>query len=32
MFGRPISYYQMFSKSKAAYESLVSEIENRINA
>ena len=31
-FGRPISYYKVFSKSKAAYESLVSEIENRINA
>lgn len=31
MFGRPISYYKMFSKSKAAYERLVSEIENRIN-
>lgn len=32
MFGRPISYYKMFSKSKAAYENLVKEIEYKINA
>lgn len=30
MFGRPISYYKMFSDSRAAYESLVSEIRKRI--
>jgi len=32
MFGRPISYYKMFSKSRKAYENLVEEIENSINA
>ena len=31
MFGRPISYYKMFSTSKIAYENLVKEIKNRIN-
>lgn len=30
MFGRPISYYKTFSKSKSAYEKLVEEIENRL--
>ena len=32
MFGRPISYYKAFSKSRKAYENLVDEIERRINA
>lgn len=31
MFGRPISYYKMFSKSKSAYEKLVSVIEQKLN-
>lgn len=31
MFGRPISYYKMVSKSRKAYESLVEEMENRMN-
>lgn len=30
MFGRPISYYKQFSKSRKAYEDLVKEIENRM--
>ncbi len=30
MFGRPISYYKMFSDSRHAYEELVEEIKNRI--
>lgn len=30
MFGRPISYYKMFSTSRTAYEQLVNEMENRI--
>ena len=32
MFGRPISYYKTFSKSRKAYESLVDEIEKRIDS
>ena len=32
MFGRPISYYKMFSNSKSAYERLVDEMENRMKA
>ena len=32
MFGRPISYYKMMSKSRKAYENLVGEMERRINA
>ena len=32
MFGRPISYYKTISKSRKAYENLVEEIENRMNA
>ena len=32
MFGRPISYYKRFSKSRKAYEDLVKEIERRMNA
>lgn len=32
MFGRPISYYKQFSKSRKAYEDLVKEIERRMNA
>lgn len=32
MFGRPISYYKNFSKSRKAYEDLVKEIERRMNA
>ena len=32
MFGRPISYYKMFSESKSAYERLVAEMESRMNA
>ena len=32
MFGRPISFYKMFSKSKTAYENLVEEMEKKINA
>ena len=32
MFGRPISYYKAISKSRKAYENLVEEIENRMNA
>lgn len=31
MFGRPISYYKIFSKSKDAYESLVKEMIKRMN-
>lgn len=31
MFGRPISYYKMFSDSKTAYEQLVLEMENRMD-
>jgi chromosome partitioning protein len=31
MFGRPMSFYKMFSKSRTAYESLVDEMINRIN-
>lgn len=31
MFGRPISYYKLFSDSKAAYERLVEEMEKRMN-
>lgn len=30
MFGRPISYYKMFSESKTAYENLVSEMNRKI--
>lgn len=30
MFGRPISYYKMFSKSKDAYENLVKEMIRRM--
>lgn len=30
MFGRPISYYKMFSKSRSAYERLVKAMEKRI--
>jgi len=30
MFGRPISYYKMFSPSKTAYENLTAYIEQRI--
>lgn len=30
MFGRPISYYKVFSDSKTAYERLVTEIRDRI--
>lgn len=32
MFGRPISYYKIFSKSKTAYEKLVDAMENRIQS
>jgi len=32
MFGRPISYYKEFSKSRRAYENLVAEIKKRIGA
>ena len=32
MFGRPISFYKLFSKSKTAYENLVEEMEKKINA
>lgn len=32
MFGRPISYYKTFSKSRKAYEDLVDEIKERMNA
>ena len=32
MFGRPISYYKMYSDSKSSYERLVEEIENRMRA
>ena len=32
MFGRPISYFKMFSDSKSAYEQLVDEMERRMNA
>ena len=32
MFGRPISYYKMVSKSRKAYEDLVAEMEVRMNA
>ena len=32
MFGRPISYYKMFSDSKTAYERLVTEMENRMES
>lgn len=31
MFGRPISYYKMFSESRSAYESLVADMKKRIN-
>lgn len=31
MFGRPISYYKMFSPSKTAFEKLVNEVEHRIS-
>lgn len=31
MFGRPISYYKLFSNSKKAYEDLVDEMVRRIN-
>ena len=31
MFGRPISYYKEFSKSRRAYENLVGEIKKRVN-
>lgn len=31
MFGRPISYYKLFSPSKTAYEKLVSVMESRMN-
>lgn len=31
MFGRPISYYKTFSKSRKAYEDLVAEMEKRMN-
>lgn len=31
MFGRPISYYRIKSKSKAAYEKLVDELTDRID-
>ena len=30
LFGRPISYYKMFSQSRTAYENLVAYIEKRI--
>lgn len=30
MFGRPISYYRMFSDSRSAYENLVAEMNQRI--
>ena len=30
MFGRPISYYKLFSDSKNAYEKLTDEIKKRI--
>jgi len=32
MFGRPISYYKMISKSKTAYENLVNAMENKIES
>lgn len=32
MFGRPISYYKMFSKSKTAYEKLVEVMEEKIES
>lgn len=32
MFGRPISYYKTFSKSKTAYEKLVDVMENKIES
>jgi chromosome partitioning protein len=32
MFGRPISYYKLLSKSKTAYENLVNEMTKRIDA
>jgi cellulose biosynthesis protein BcsQ len=32
MFGRPISYYKMFSDSRTAYENLTSEMKKRIDA
>lgn len=32
MFGRPISYYRMFSESRTAYENLTDEMIKRINA
>lgn len=32
MFGRPISYYKTFSKSRKAFESLVEEMEKRMDA
>lgn len=32
MFGRPISYYKEFSKSRKAYEALVTEIKKRTKA
>lgn len=32
MFGRPISYFKMFSDSKNAYERLVDEMERRMKA
>lgn len=32
MFGRPISYYKMISKSKSAYEKLVNVMENKIES
>lgn len=32
MFGRPISYYKMISKSKSAYEKLVNAMENKIES
>lgn len=31
MFGRPISYYKLFSKSKSAYEKLVSVMEQKLS-
>lgn len=31
MFGRPISYYKMYSESKTAYERLVDEMINRMD-
>lgn len=32
MYGRPLSFYKMFSKSRTAYENLVKEMETRIKA